>query len=704
MSEDGENDDALKDSYDLVLYGTGLVESIVACAASRAGKSVLHLDKYNYYGRECTGSSLEQFLSRAQDNFDGKYDLDVEESSNSMDPAPNDCVELAFDPISSRQSYERVVDMQGIVVDAKDRSAAEPGRAQRTQCHPSTWSYVMEKEARSSVGSPSSNSSHTCHPCFFDYVKDHGMTKLRAMLKSRFFSVDSSCRLLLGSAASIDTMIASGVSKYLEFKSVEGLFYVESGAGVEIHSVPCSKGDIFTSKLLNAFEKRALMKFLQSAIDWGQKQEGNLATTLNERELAAGRALKRPQNKRDHGGAVEKSKDPSSHDDGFSPSLLEFRDYLTSQKISTRLQDIIVYALCFHGEKLHTATTLATTSLKTSDAFKFICEHINALGKFGDTAFLAPMYGSAELPQSFCRMSAVWGGVYVLRRFVSSLLYTSKLAGDGSGASVGGDEEIAVHAIRDSTGRVIKCGSFVCNVEDWPLKKSVFTALSFVVTRICVVDAPLLPLGRSIAILPPETAGIGNAQAVFVVQQDSSSAVAPDGAYVIHISTRVTWTCHCPSAEQQHSPGFDTWQFFLNSDDFQSQSSKLLNDVCAFFHTKAAFSELCHVTSVRPMREVENAGVTLSDGKSISNVAICGDARHAIHSNHAFEQAKEIFQRLFPNDEFLPVATECDERANSGGREVEIDEDELELDSALEAVVAAGIEEAGGEVLQQHEN
>lgn len=703
MSEENDkNDDSLRDYYDLILYGTGLVESIVACAASRAGKSVLHLDKYNYYGRECAGSSLEQFLSRAQDNFDGKYDLDVEESSSSMDPAPSDCLELAFDPISSRQTFERVVDMQGIVVDAKVRPA-EPGRAQRTQCHPSTWSYVMEKKTPSSLGSSSPPSSNTCHPCFFDYVKDHGMTKLRAMLKSRFFSVDSSCRLLLGSAASIDTIIASGVSKYLEFKSVEGLFYVESGAGVEIHSVPCSKGDIFTSKLLNAFEKRALMKFLQSAIDWGQKQEGNLATTLNERELAAGRALKRPQNKLDHGIAVGKSKDPSSDDDGFSPSLLEFRDYLTAHKISTRLQDIIVYALCFHGEKLHNATTLDTNSLKTSDAFKSIYEHINALGKFGDTAFLVPMYGSAELPQSFCRMSAVWGGVYVLRRFVSSLLYTSKLAGDRGGSSVGGGEEIAVRAIRDSTGRVIKCGSFVCNIEDWPLN-SVSSALSFVVTRVCVVDAPLLPLGRSIAILPPETVGIGNAEAVFVVQQDSSSAVAPDGAYVIHISTRVTWTGRCPNTEQQHSPGIAPWQFFPNNDDFQSQSSKLLNDVCAFFHTKAAFSELCHVTSVRPMREVESTGVMLSDGKFISNVAICGDARHAIHSNHAFEQAKEIFQKLFPNDEFLPVATECGEGTNSGGREVEIDEDEIQLDSALEAVVAAAGVEAGGEVLQQHEN
>ena len=63
-------DDGLQERYDLILLGTGLVESIVACAAARIGKSVLHLDKCNYYGRECTGSSLEQFLTKCRSSFE----------------------------------------------------------------------------------------------------------------------------------------------------------------------------------------------------------------------------------------------------------------------------------------------------------------------------------------------------------------------------------------------------------------------------------------------------------------------------------------------------------------------------------------------------------------------------------------------------------------------------------------------------------
>lgn len=46
--------------------------------------------------------------------------------------------------------------------------------------------------------------------------------------------------------------------------------------------------------------------------------------------------------------------------------------------------------------------------------------HLSALGRFGETAFIAPLYGVGELPQAFCRMAAVHGAVYVLRRQLKS--------------------------------------------------------------------------------------------------------------------------------------------------------------------------------------------------------------------------------------------------------------------------------------------
>ena len=51
------------DRYDLIIEGTGIVESIVACAASRSGKSVLHLDSDDYYGCNSASFPLQDFLS-----------------------------------------------------------------------------------------------------------------------------------------------------------------------------------------------------------------------------------------------------------------------------------------------------------------------------------------------------------------------------------------------------------------------------------------------------------------------------------------------------------------------------------------------------------------------------------------------------------------------------------------------------------------
>ena len=650
---DEEDPDGLLPEYDLVLFGTGLVEAIVACAAARAGKSVLHLDKYNNYGRECNGLSLEQFLRRARENVKGQYALDVEctPCARKHEAAPPFSVDLPFDIQASRQCHERVLDFSDI----------SPGEDSGTRnSHPCTLNYVMEKEDVDS----SSSSPLNCHPAFFQYVKDKRMTKTRALAKSRNFNIDSSCRLLLGSSASIDSLIASGVSKYLEFKSIECIYYYEGG---ECSTVPCSKGDIFTSKLINALEKRALMKFLQIAIDWGQKKiEGNAPETLNERELAAGRALKRPQNKKESSA----SSSTDSNNDGFD-EMQDFRNYLKTEKVPTRLQDIIIFALCLHGSN-GVGDDGSTSKLSTKDGLTFLYQHIGALGRFGETAFLTSLYGSSEFPQSFCRMCAVWGGTYVLRRSIDSLL-VSKTKSSGSSREMESDDSKFVSAIRDSTGRIIRCKALVCNIEDWPLKKTTQPFYHFTVTRVCVVDAPLLPHSLSIAIIPPLTAAIGNSEPVYVVQHDSSAAVAPDGAFIVHLTTRV-----CVKATLASPPIGDPWLQTLDQDaDFRAQSSALMNAVVAFFHTKVKFAELCYATSVCPLRTL----ATVDGVDELDNVAVCGDTSPNIHSNNAFQQAQVVFKRLFPTEVFLPVPVDTEV--------IEGDRTGIEQDDDLDALSAA---------------
>lgn len=58
--------DDLPNEFDLVVVGTGFSESIIAAAASRVGKSVLHVDENDYYGGYWTSFNFDTFLSHLE--------------------------------------------------------------------------------------------------------------------------------------------------------------------------------------------------------------------------------------------------------------------------------------------------------------------------------------------------------------------------------------------------------------------------------------------------------------------------------------------------------------------------------------------------------------------------------------------------------------------------------------------------------------
>ena len=63
--QDGDDDD---DKFDLVIDGTGLTASIIAAAASWAGRKVLHVDKNAYYGSHWASLSIEQLDHWAEEH------------------------------------------------------------------------------------------------------------------------------------------------------------------------------------------------------------------------------------------------------------------------------------------------------------------------------------------------------------------------------------------------------------------------------------------------------------------------------------------------------------------------------------------------------------------------------------------------------------------------------------------------------------
>jgi len=58
----------LPKEFDLCVIGTGFQESVIAAAASRVGKSVLHIDQNEFYGGFWASYNLENFMSHLEGN------------------------------------------------------------------------------------------------------------------------------------------------------------------------------------------------------------------------------------------------------------------------------------------------------------------------------------------------------------------------------------------------------------------------------------------------------------------------------------------------------------------------------------------------------------------------------------------------------------------------------------------------------------
>lgn len=77
---------------------------------------------------------------------------------------------------------------------------------------------------------------------------------------------------------------------------------------------------------------------------------------------------------------------------------------------------------------------------------------LGSLGRYGNTPFLFPMYGCGEIPQCFCRLCAVFGGVYCLKRPIAEIHF---------GIETNASREFVAIKCGDQiiTGKEMVCGS-----------------------------------------------------------------------------------------------------------------------------------------------------------------------------------------------------------------------------------------------------
>uniref|UniRef100_A0AAQ6IG61 Rab proteins geranylgeranyltransferase component A n=1 Tax=Anabas testudineus TaxID=64144 RepID=A0AAQ6IG61_ANATE len=182
--------------------------------------------------------------------------------------------------------------------------------------------------------------------------------------EGRRFNIDLVSKLMYSRGSLVDLLIKSNVSRYAEFKNVSRVLTYRHG---NIEQVPCSRADVFASRQLSVVEKRKLMRFLTSCVEETEQQQ-----------------------------------------DISSRPYLEF---LRDQKLGENLEHFLLHSIAMVTEDAPTEDGLAATR-----------HFLRSLGRYGNTPFLFPVYGLGEIPQCFCRMCAVFGGIYCLRHSVHCLL------------------------------------------------------------------------------------------------------------------------------------------------------------------------------------------------------------------------------------------------------------------------------------------
>uniref|UniRef100_A0A3P9N6A4 Rab proteins geranylgeranyltransferase component A n=1 Tax=Poecilia reticulata TaxID=8081 RepID=A0A3P9N6A4_POERE len=331
-----------------------------------------------------------------------------------------------------------------------------------------------------------------------------------------------------------------------------------------VSKVPCSRADVFASRQLSVVEKRKLMRFLTSCVEETEEQTAY------------------------HG----------------RPYL----EFLRDQQLGDNLQHFLLHSIAMVAEDTPTEEGLASTR-----------HFLRSLGRYGNTPFLFPVYGLGEIPQCFCRMSAVFGGIYCLRHSVHCLIVDR----DANRCT----------AVIDSRGQRISCSHVVMEISYLDRSK----VATFLSRAVLITDSSVLPSESnqqiSMVTVPPE----GESPAVKMVELSPSSMTCIPGTYLVHLTCRSVGSAH-----QDLSPLVTRMFRTTESQEEGEQQNRPDRRPSVLW---SLYFNMADGTA----SQVEGQPLP-------SNVHICHGPDSALGHEDAVQQAASIFQSILPEEEFCPPA------------------------------------------------
>lgn len=279
-------------------------------------------------------------------------------------------------------------------------------------------------------------------------------------------------------------LVHTDVTRYLEFKQIAGSYVLRDN---RIAKVPATEMEAIKSPLLGLFEKRRARNFFLWVQGYNEENPsthqgpfgpcgtvcsfpGSTKTSLTAPDPSDRRA--QPRQEHDEGGVLQ------VRPRGRHAGLYRSRDGPVSRRRvsferppATNLTDT------------HIDGRRSYLNQPARETYNRILLYTSSMARFGKSPYLYPLYGLGELPQGFARLSAIYGGTYMLDKPVDKIEYDDK--GKFVGVTSGGETVKADKVIGDPSYFVEASGKGGADKED-----KVFLE-GHVVRAICILRHPI---------------------------------------------------------------------------------------------------------------------------------------------------------------------------------------------------------------------
>ncbi|KAG6711003.1 hypothetical protein I3843_05G030000 [Carya illinoinensis] len=305
---------------------------------------------------------------------------------------------------------------------------------------------------------------------------------------SREYNVDMIPKFMMANGTLVRVLIHTDVTKYLHFKAVDGSFVYNKG---KIDKVPATDVEALKSQLMGLFEKRRARKFFIFVQDYEEN-------------------------------------DPKSHE-GLDLEKVTARELITKYGLEDDTIDIIGHALALYINDDY-------LDQPAKDFVKRMKLYAESLARFqGGSPYIYPLYGLGELPQAFARLSAVYGGTYMLNK------PECKVEFDDNGKAFGVTSE----------GETAKCKKVVCDPSYLSDKVQ---KVGKVARAVCIMSHPIPDTkdSHSVQVILPQKQ-LGRKSDMYLFCCSYAHNVAPKGKYIAFVLTEA----ETDKPEEELKPGVD---------------------------------------------------------------------------------------------------------------------------------------------------